>query len=246
MKKFKISVLILVLFTFFAVSMVEAVGFVLSTHSLRPLLLGPVGEVETATPKLQWKMDWIKESNPQPSPAPVHRMEFRVILFVNESPIWESPRPVQAISGSRTYELQIPAGVLAPGRKYAWQVIAQTYNDGEASNRLISEMKAFSVRGGCKLPAQTLNRGKTYSPLPGTVISAFAKNDPRLMLAQGTTDGQGKTVLNFAICPVNNQTGLAQILGAVTWRAEKAAYRLLTVNFQGHNQSLLVLMQPAQ
>ena len=250
MKRQQILVVLVVLITLFASfpgMQAEAVGFVLSTGSMRPVLVAPTAEIQTVTPKLQWKMEWRKESNPQPSPAPNHRMDFRVVLFHNDSPIWETTNPIPAVSGRTEYEVQVPSGVLVPGKAFDWQVIAQTYTDGQPGAQRISSKQTFSVRAGCNARLQSISNKLIHGTamLPGVRISAFSLQNPKLMLAQAVTDKQGQATMNFAICPIGSgQAESAAMLGAVTWRAEKSGFRTVAINYQTHSKSLLYVMTP--
>lgn len=250
MKRQQILAILVVLIVLFATSppmAAEAVGFVLSVGDLRPVLVAPTAEIQTVTPKLRWKMEWRKESNPQPSPAPNHRMEFRVIVFHNDSPIWETDKPIPAVSGRTEYEVQVPSGVLVPGKAFDWQVIAQTYTDGQPGAQRISTKQTFSVRAGCNARLQSISNKLIHGTamLPGVRISAFSLQNPKLMLAQAVTNKQGQSTMNFVICPISSgQADSAAILGSVTWRAEKSGFRTVAVNYQTHSKSLLYVMTP--
>ena len=250
MKRQQILAVLVVLFTLFANSPgmpAEAVGFVLSVGDMRPVLVAPTAEIQTVTPKLQWKMEWRKESNPQPSPAPNHRMEFRVIMFHNDSPIWETTKPIPAVSGRTEYDLQVPSGVLVPGKTFAWQVVAQTYTDGQPGAQRISSKQTFSVRAGCSARLQSISNKLIHGTamLSGVRISAFSLQNPKLMLAQAVTDKQGQATMNFAVCPVSpSQADSEAMLGAVTWRAEKSGFRTVAVNYQSHSKMLLYVLTP--
>ena len=250
MKRQKILAILVVLITLFAVSPTlpaEAVGFVLSVGDLRPVLIAPTAEIQTVTPKLQWKMEWRKESNPQPSPSPNHRMEFRVIVFHNDSPIWETAKPIPAVSGRMEYEVQVPSGVLVPGKAFSWQVIGQTYTDGQPGTMRVSAKQAFSVRAGCSVRLQSISNKLVQGTamLPGVRISAFSLQIPNLMLAQAVTDKQGQASLAFPICPVSPaQAESAAMQGAVTWRVEKNGYRNVSVSYQSNSKLLLYVMTP--
>lgn len=242
-----ILVVLIVLFATFPPMAAEAVGFVLSTGSIRPVLVAPTAEIQTVTPKLQWKMEWRKESNPQPSPAPNHRMEFRVIVFYNESPIWETDKPIPAVSGRTEYEVQVPSGVLVPGKAFDWQVIAQTYTDSQPGTQRISAKQTFSIRAGCNVRLQSISNKLIHGTamLPGVHISAFSMHNSKLMLAQAVTDKQGQATMNFAVCPISpGQADSVAMLGAVTWRAEKGGFRTVAVNYQPQSKSLLYVMTP--
>ena len=250
MKRQKILAILVVLITLFAVSPTmpaEAVGFVLSVGDLRPVLLAPTDEIQTVTPKLQWKMEWRKESNPQPSPAPNHRMEFRVIVFHNDSPIWEPTRPIPAVSGKTEYEVQVPSGVLVPGKSFSWQVIGQTYTGDQQGAQRVSTKQVFTVRAGCSVRLQSISNKLVHGTamLPGVRISAFSLQTPNLMLAQAVTDKQGQANLTFPVCPVSPaQAESASMQGAVTWRAERAGFRNVAVSYQSNSKLLLYVMTP--
>ena len=248
MKRQQILAVLVVLITLFAnyTGMpAEAVGFVLSVGDMRPVLVAPTAEIQTVTPKLQWKMEWRKESNQQP--APNHRMEFRVTVFHKDSPIWETTKPIPAVSGRTEYELQVPSGVLAPGKAFAWQVVAQTFTDGQPGSQRVSAKQNFSVRAGCSVRLQSISNKLVHGTamLPGVRISAFSLQNTKLMLAQAVTDKQGQATMSFAVCPVSPaQADSAAMLGAVTWRAEKSDFRTVAVNYQSHSKLMLYVMTP--
>ncbi len=245
-KMSRLTLYLLVLgFIAFRVHSAEAVGFVVSHSDLKPNLVAPAGEILTATPKLQWKMNWVKESNPQPSPSPL-RLEFTVIVYHNDRPVWESPS-IQGVAGQSIYELQLPSGVVGPGNgpaeDFVWQVVAQFYNGTIPGRKSISDMKLFQIRGGCSAPIQVgkykdgppnpnKNNGLfTLVSEPGVLISAYSKENPKLLLTQCRTDGNGECTARFAICPLAPASprlaeGLWAPASSVLWRVEKAGHRL--------------------
>lgn len=228
----------------FTVHSAEAVGFVVGHSDLKPTLIMPAGEIVTATPKLQWKMNWVKESNPQLSPSP-QRLEFIVIIYHKDRPVWES-EPIPGVVGQSVYELQLPAGVIGPGagpaEDFVWQVIAQFYNGTTVGRKSVSDMKLFQVRGGCAVPMRTMkyqdgppdplkNHGFfTLTIEKDVLLSAYSKQNQQLLLAQCRTTGNGECTARFAICPVAPLSArVAETLwdaaSPVTWRIEKSGNR---------------------
>ena len=228
----------------FTVHSAEAVGFVVGHSDLKPTLIMPAGEIMTATPKLQWKMNWVKESNPQPSPYP-QRLELTVIIYHNDRPVWES-QPISGVAGQSLYELQLPAGVVGPGNgpaeDFVWQVVAQFYNGTTPGRKSVSDMKLFQIRGGCAVtmlvmkyqdgpPDPQKNHGFfKLSSVSDALLSAYSKQNPQLLLAQCRTAGNGECTARFAICPVAPASArVAEALwdaaSPVTWRIEKAGHR---------------------
>lgn len=205
-----------------------AVGFISSTGSVKPILISPVGEIVTVTPKLQWKMEWVKESNPQPSPSP-QRLDFQVIIFHNDKPVWES-RIVPGVSGQPLNELQVQSGVLAPGETFAWQVVAQFYSGSLAGRKALSDMRLFDVRGGCSVRIESIVIPKMNNTnvLPGVQVNAYSNQTPNLLLGQVVTNAAGEGRMSFAICPV--KTTEKSFLSAARWSATKKGYRFDVVN----------------
>lgn len=193
----------------FSMSTTEAVGFVVSHSDLKPTLVAPAGEILTVTPTLQWKMNWVKESNPQPSPSP-QRLEFTVIVFHKDRPVWESP-PKTGVSGQSMYEMQLPAGVIGPiggpPEDFNWQVIAQFYDGTTPGRKSVSEIKPFHLRSGCQVPVKTMRNVNNVSDarnpvLPGVRVSAYSGQNRNLLLAQAVSGDNGIALMNFSICPV--------------------------------------------
>ena len=229
----------------FTVRSADAVGFVVGHSDMKPTLILPVREIVTTTPKLQWKMNWVKESNPQPSPSP-QRLEFTVIIYHKDRPVWKS-QPIRGVAGQSVYELQLPAGVIGPGagsaEDFVWQVIAQFYNGTTAGRKSVSDMKLFQVRGGCAVPMRTMkyqdgppdprkNHGLfALIAASDVLLSAYSKQNPQLLLAQCRTVGNGECTARFTICPVTPSSAkVAEALwdaaSPVSWRIEKAGHRV--------------------
>ena len=229
----------------FTVHSAEAVGFVVGHSDLKPTLIMPAGEIVTTTPTLQWKMNWVKESNPQLSPSS-QRLEFTVIIYHKDRPVWES-QPIPGVAGQSVYELQLPAGVIGPGagsaEDFVWQVIAQFYNGTTAGRKSVSDMKLFQVRGGCVVPMRTM-KYQDGPPDPrknhgffklifasDVLLSAYSKQNPQLLMAQCRTAGNGECTARFTICPVTPSSAkVAEALwdaaSPVSWRIEKAGHRV--------------------
>lgn len=155
-------------------------GFVSSTGSVKPITISPVGEIVTVTPKLQWKMDWVKESNPQPSPSP-QRLDFHVIIYHNNRIVWES-QIVRGVPGQSLNELQIPSGVLSPGESFVWQVVAQFYSGSIPGRKAVSDMRLFEVRGGCAVRIESIVIHKTNNTnmLTGVQVTAYSNQTQKL------------------------------------------------------------------
>jgi hypothetical protein len=224
----------------FTIRSAEAVGFIVGYSDLKPTLIMPTGEIVTTTPHLQWKMNWVKESNPQPSPSP-QRLEFTVIIYHKDRPVWES-QPIHGVAGQSVYDLQLPSGVIGPAEDFVWQVIAQFYNGTTVGRKSVSDMKLFQVRGGCAVPMLAM-KYQDGPPDPrknhgffklifasDVLLSAYSKQNPQLLLAQCRTAGNGECTARFSICPVTpTAVRVAETLwGAaspVIWRIEKAGHR---------------------